>query len=59
MSMERLTKRMNGLSYSMCGSVKEVRLCPATDCPLYPYRLGHIDKGIYKNAPDAEQAEKP
>lgn len=43
----------------MCGSVKEVRLCPATDCPLYPYRLGHIDKGIYKNAPDAEQAEKP
>ncbi len=19
---------------------KEVRLCPATDCPLYPYRFG-------------------
>jgi len=23
------------------GSKKEVRLCPMTDCPLYPYRMGH------------------
>jgi hypothetical protein len=23
-----------------CGSKKEVRLCPVTLCPLYPYRLG-------------------
>lgn len=23
---------------------KEVRLCPVTDCPLYPYRMGHIPK---------------
>ena len=20
---------------------KEVRLCPITDCPLYPFRMGH------------------
>ena len=25
----------------MCGSAQEVRLCPVTDCSLYPYRLGH------------------
>lgn len=24
-----------------CGSAKEVRLCPAQDCPLYPFRIGH------------------
>ena len=23
-----------------CGSCKCVRWCPATDCPLWPYRLG-------------------
>ena len=25
----------------MCGQLAEVRLCPCTDCPLYPYRMGH------------------
>ena len=25
----------------MCGQATEVRLCPMTDCPLYPYRMGH------------------
>lgn len=25
----------------MCGQVNEVRLCPISDCPLYPYRMGH------------------
>lgn len=25
----------------MCGQVNEVRLCPCTDCSLYPYRMGH------------------
>ncbi len=24
----------------MCGQPKEVRLCPMTDCSLYPYRMG-------------------
>lgn len=23
-----------------CGQKNEVRLCPCTDCPLYPYRMG-------------------
>ena len=23
-----------------CGQAKEVRNCPATDCPLWPYRMG-------------------
>ena len=23
-----------------CGSWKEVRLCPADDCPIWPYRFG-------------------
>lgn len=23
-----------------CGSAQEVRLCPATSCPLYGYRFG-------------------
>ncbi len=24
----------------VCGSAQEVRLCPSTDCPLYPFRFG-------------------
>lgn len=24
-----------------CGSYTEVKECPITDCPLYPFRLGH------------------
>ena len=24
-----------------CGIAQEVRLCPITDCSLYPYRMGH------------------
>ena len=24
----------------MCDQPKEVRLCPSTDCPLYPFRMG-------------------
>ena len=24
-----------------CGQVKEVRLCEAINCSLYPYRMGH------------------
>ena len=23
-----------------CGQVKEIRLCPIINCPLYPYRMG-------------------
>lgn len=24
-----------------CGNQQEVRLCPAEDCPVWPYRMGH------------------
>mgnify|MGYP004704642683 CR=1 FL=1 len=24
-----------------CYQKQEVKLCPSTDCPLYPYRMGH------------------
>ena len=27
------------------GSFREVELCPATDCPLHPYRKGHATAG--------------
>ena len=27
-----------------CGSAKEVRLCEAKTCPLYPYKNGHKPK---------------
>ena len=27
--------------WCMCDSAYEVKLCPSTDCPLYPYREGH------------------
>ena len=32
----------------MCGSKKEVRLCPSVDCPLFPYRLGRYPEGARK-----------
>ena len=25
----------------MCGSAKEVKLCPSEECELYPFRFGH------------------
>lgn len=28
------------LDFCCCGSAHEVRLCPNTDCALYPFRLG-------------------
>lgn len=28
-----------------CGSYKEVKLCPAEDCTLHPYRFGKRPKG--------------
>ena len=32
----------------MCGNPHEVRKCPITDCPLYPFRFG--SGSISKNA---------
>lgn len=31
--------RAKCIDYS-CGQLKEVRECPITRCPLYPYRMG-------------------
>lgn len=28
----------------VCYQVREVRLCPCTDCSLWPYRMGHRPK---------------
>jgi len=40
----------------VCGSAHEVRLCPCTNCPLYPFRFGRNPYyGESKN--DAECAE--
>lgn len=27
-----------------CGQLKEIRLCPCVDCPLYGYRLGYEEQ---------------
>ena len=36
------------------GQLKEVRLCPVTDCALYPYRMGkrpsEADLDTYENS---------
>lgn len=44
----------------MCNQATEVRLCPMTDCSLYPYRMGHNPnrKGMGGNI-KALSAEKP
>ena len=46
-----------------CGSHKEIRLCPVTDCALYPYRMGRrpdqatLDalKAFYEENPELAQ----
>ena len=40
-----------------CGSVMEVRLCTATDCPLHGYRKGHKPKKSDLTATVTESAE--
>lgn len=35
-----------------CGMTKEVKLCPITTCPLYPYRMGkrpRVDEDVDSN----------
>lgn len=27
-----------------CHQLKEIRLCPVTACPIWPYRMGHRPK---------------
>lgn len=39
----------------MCGQYSEVRLCPSTQCPLWPYRMGHRPE--YKGSQAEESLE--
>lgn len=39
----------------MCGDRNEVKLCPSTQCPLYPFRLGH---NPYINRTMSEEQKK-
>ena len=44
------------------GAPSEVRLCPASNCPLIPYRMGHRPKEGKDTAPEADEeksAESP
>ena len=52
--MSRLTRGQAIRAYCigcMCGQRVEVRRCPITDCPLYPFRMG-------KELPSCEDASK-
>ena len=40
-----------------CGQIKEVRLCPMDDCPLYPYRMGHRPKFSEEDDVDEEDID--
>lgn len=42
-----------------CGHPGDVRNCPVTKCPLYPYRMGKEDKGLYEDYPEGEATENP
>lgn len=45
-----------------CGSALEVRLCPAADCPLYPYRMGHRPRqyqDTHQGANEGKTADSP
>ena len=44
-----------------CGQAYEVRMCPITDCPLYPFRLGknpNIKKREYTEEQKKAAAER-
>lgn len=39
-----------------CGSMEEVKLCPASDCPLYEYRFGHKPYAVKREMTEAQKA---
>lgn len=41
------------------GQYVEVRLCPLTACPLYPYRLGHRPKTMPVSEHNLDEAGDP
>ena len=40
-----------------CDSKHEVKMCPITDCALYPYRMGHNPYIQRRELTDAERAK--
>lgn len=62
--MERLSRskaiRMKCID-CCCGNMAEVRRCPAINCPLWRYRMGHEEndelKPLRKNSEDANDFE--
>lgn len=40
-----------------CGSFKEVKSCPCTDCPLYAYRLGK-NPAYARKSPVSEKTQR-
>ena len=57
--MERLTRSQAIRAKCLdccCGQVNEVRQCPATNCPLWNYRMG---KEVGENAPKRPRKSKP
>ena len=42
----------------MCGSSKEVNICPSDDCPLYIYRFGKYPKGTRKKVEISEERKQ-
>ena len=56
--MKRLTKRKAIRAKCLdccCGHMAEVRYCPATKCPLWPYRMGKEDTSLYDPGWDADR----
>lgn len=42
-----------------CDQPAEVRRCPAENCPLHPYRMGHRPKAAESPAEGAGEAQEP
>lgn len=62
--MEAITTPLNAIKIKCldcsCGSSKEVRLCPVSDCVLFPFRMGKNPfrkKSVEKRLPSVRQLE--
>lgn len=42
----------------MCGQANEVKLCPCTDCSLYPFRLGKNPNYKPRELTDEQRQER-
>ena len=59
--MQRLTraKAIRAKCLDCCyGQSAEVRCCPASNCPLFPYRMGREDTEAYTDIPKGAEAQK-